>query len=352
MLRRIPLRVALLLVVAAVWAAAAAFGLRGIESSPGYSVATSLLLGIGLYGSTAGIDRAGAAAHKKIILGAITVGVLLKAALIGGVLYLVTRDPVFLVLGVAVAQIDPLSVATLMGDDRMSARAKSILAAWASFDDPMTVLLAVYATALLRGDLGLGGGIGRYALDLALNLGLAAVAIVAWRLLRERRVVVTIIFVALLAVAVWQFLMLAVAIVGLFVRPTWLVQRLPAITNGALLVSGGVLGLLLVNGIDWRDGLLLGLMAFVAQAVAAALLTRRLPATDRAHLALAQQNGITAIILGLRLEVPFPGAIGVIAPAILVTNLTHYAANRLADRRARARAADPSEPYSRRGGAR
>jgi hypothetical protein len=340
MLRRVPLRLALLLVVVAVWAAAAAAGLRGIQSSPAYSVATSLLLGIGLYGSTASIDRAGAAAHKKIILWAITVGVLLKAAVIGGVLYLVTRDPVFFVLGVAVAQIDPLSVATLMGDDRMSARAKSILAAWASFDDPMTVLLAVYASALVRGDHGLGGGVGRYALDLAFNLGLAALAIAAWRVLRERRVVVTVVFVALLVVAVWQFLMLAIAIVGLFVRPAWLVRRLPSITNGALLVSGGVLGLLLVNGVHIREGLLLGLMAFVAQAVAAALLTRRLPATDRTHLALAQQNGITAIILGLRLEVPFPGAIGVIAPAILVTNITHYLANRVADRRSRARAAN------------
>jgi hypothetical protein len=89
--------------------------------------------------------------------------------------------------------------------------------------------------------------------------------------------------------------------------------------------------LLLVNGVSLGHGALLGVMAFLAQIVAAAALTQGMPRADRVHLALAQQNGITAIILALRLEIQFTGAVAVIAPAIVVTNLSHAMANRLID---------------------
>ena len=40
-----------------------------------------------------------------------------------------------------------LAVLHLMGDTRMSPRARIILASWSSFDDPLTVVLAIYAAA-------------------------------------------------------------------------------------------------------------------------------------------------------------------------------------------------------------
>jgi hypothetical protein len=272
----------------------------------------------------------------------VTVGVLLKAMLIGGSLYLITSNPLFLVVGVAVAQIDPLSVAALMGDNRMSPRVKSILASWASFDDPITVLLVVYAAAVATKSFGLGqragqatdiaGGLLGYGLDAALNLATAAIAFACWRLLRRWPVALWSALGVLAIIAIWQFLMLAVAIAGLFVRPRWLDAVLARVTASALMVSGVLLGLLLVNGVSPGYGVMLGLAAFLAQAVASVPLTRGLSRIDRVHLALAQQNGITAIILALRLEVQFVGAVAVIAPAILITNLTHFGANWIADR--------------------
>lgn len=329
---RTPLRIWLLAIVLAAWGAAYLAGLDGIASAPAYLYATSALLAIGLFGSTAGIDRQQARQDRRLILLAVTVGVLLKAAIIGGVLYLASRDPVYLVFGVAVAQIDPLSVAALMSSDRMSPRAKAILASWASFDDPVTVLLVVYAAWIASGT-GAGSALGGYGLNLVLNLALAAVAYAAWRWLRRWPVVLAVVLLGLAGLAVWQFLMLGVAIAGLFVRPQWLERFLPRVTNVALLVSGALLGLLLVGGVNPGWGAALGLMAFVAQIIAGTLLTRGLPRTDRVHLALAQQNGITAIILALRLETDYPGAAAVIAPAILVTNVLHYLANLAADRR-------------------
>lgn len=326
------MRLWLLAVVGASWLTAWLTGVGNLSTSVGYGLATSLLLAVGLFGSTAGINLAEAREHRRLILAAVTVGVLLKAAIIGGALYLATRDPLFIVLAVAVAQIDPLSVASLMGSDRMSPKAKTILAAWASFDDPVTVILVVYAAAFVGG-LGFDpSGLGAYGLNLVLNAALALAAYLAWRFLRSW--LLAIVLILLGALAVWQFLMLGVAIAGLFIRPAWLERLLPRVTNTALLVSGALLGLLLVNGVILTYGALLGVMAWVAQIVAALLLTRGLPRPDRVHLALAQQNGITAIILALRLETQFATAVAIIAPAIVTTNVLHFGANWLADRRA------------------
>jgi hypothetical protein len=330
----------LLVVVLGSWAAGEALDVQGLEHTTWYGYATSLLLAVGLFASTASIDRREAVLHKGLIFSAVTIGVILKAALIGGVLYLVTMNPLFVVLAVAVAQIDPLSVAAVLGDDRLSPRARTILASWASFDDPVTVLLVVYVTAVV-GDstAGVGaslvsGGAG-WGLELGLNLALALGAFLAWRWLRRTPSLLALVLTGLAAVAVWQFLMLGVAVAGLFVRPTGLGRWLPRVTNGSLLIAGGLLGLLLINGVNIWSGLGLGVMAFVAQIVAGGLLTRGLPRMDRVHLALAQQNGITAIILALRLEADFVGSVAVIAPAILVTNTVHFVANWLVDRRHR-----------------
>ena len=86
------------------------------------------------------------------------------------------------------------------------------------------------------------------------------------------------------------------------------------------------------RGIDPVSGLVLGLAAFSAQAVVAAALTRGLPRSDRVGLALAQQNGITAIILALWIEKTYPGAVAILGPAIVVVNLLHALGTRVQHR--------------------
>lgn len=329
--------------------AAAVTGVRiadATDSTP-YLLATAALLAIGLYGSTYGIDVAAARRDRRLIITAVTVGVVVKAAVIGVALALAWHDPLFLLLGIVVAQIDPLSVAALLGDDRLSPRARTVLAAWSSFDDPITVVLTVYAAAVATDTFGLGtreaqgvhvaDGLLAYAIDLGLNLAFAGVVWLLWRQgVRNRPRWATALLAIAAAVAVWQFLMLGLALVGLFLRPAWLERLLAPITQGALYAATVLLGLLLIGGVALPQGVSLGLAAFAAQILVGWLLTRNLPAADRLHLAFAQQNGITAIILALRLEAQFAGVVAVVAPAILVTNLTHYAANHLLDRRARA----------------
>ncbi|TMR15670.1 hypothetical protein ETD86_26755 [Nonomuraea turkmeniaca] len=88
-----------------------------------------------------------------------------------------------MILAVAVAQIDPLSVASVMADNRLSDRAKTILGAWSSFDDPVTVILAFYAVSWVKPiQDGLSAS---YLTDLGLNALFAAVAYAVWRLVRK-----------------------------------------------------------------------------------------------------------------------------------------------------------------------
>ncbi len=294
-----------------------------LEHSPGYKYFAFALLAIGLYSATHGIEPHQTVGDRRLILSAVTVGVLAKAILIGGTLALVFRDPIFLVLGMAVAQIDPLAVAALLGRSRMSQRAKTILATWSSFDDPVTVLLATTLAAFLALN---HSGPMAWLWSLAASLVLAAVTVAAWRLAPRAWWVYLPIA---LAVAVAFELMLAVALIGFFCAPAQLARWVPKLTSAALACATVLLGVVLSGGVRLVPGIALGLAAFASQAAVAWVLARKLPRTDRVQLALAQQNGITAIILALALQVDIDFAAAVIGPAILVVNLTHLVANRL-----------------------
>ncbi|MFD5944874.1 hypothetical protein ACFWAZ_01605 [Streptomyces collinus] len=338
-------------------AAGAVLGLlihpQDLAHTPGYLYAAGLLLAIGLYGSTHDIDFADVMRSLKVVLVAVTVGVVVKASLIATVMVLAFDRPEYLVLGIAVAQIDPLSVAATQRSDRVSPRAKAILSVWAAFDDPMTVLLTVYFSALaLRygaGPAGDGSVVADTATvfgDLLLNLVLfAAVAALWWAATAwsgqggpARRpgtrppadVVALVLVVALILFAAQDMMVLAVALTGLLVRLGRFGAGLEPAVALAFLVASAVLGVVLASGqVLLREGLVLGASAFAAQLLVTLLISRllvrpRLTWPDLVHLGFGQQNGITAILLALALEPRFPGTVGVVGPAILTVNLLHH----------------------------
>jgi hypothetical protein len=73
--------------------------------------------------------------------------------------------------------------------------------------------------------------------------------------------------------------------------------------------------------------------AFLAQIAVAYLLTRSMATADHWHLAAAQHNGITAIILALTLQIQFDNVVAIVAPAIITVNLIHAASNWFLDKR-------------------
>ncbi|GHC53119.1 cation:proton antiporter [Streptomyces violaceochromogenes] len=338
-------------------AAGAVLGLlthpQDLAHTPGYLYAAGLLLAIGLYGSTHDIDFAEVRRSLKVVLVAVTVGVVVKASFIATVMVLAFDRPEYLVLGIAVAQIDPLSVAATQRSDRVSPRAKAILSVWAAFDDPMTVLLTVYFSALaLRygaGPAGDGSVVADTVTvfgDLLLNLVLfAAVAALWWAATvwsgrggPARRpgtrppadVVALVLVVALILFAAQDMMVLAVALTGLVVRLGRFGAGLEPAVALAFLIASAVLGVVLASGqVLLREGLVLGASAFAAQLLVTLLISRllvrpRLTWPDLVHLGFGQQNGITAILLALALEPRFPGTVGVVGPAILTVNLLHH----------------------------
>jgi hypothetical protein len=325
-----------------------------------YAPVVTAFLALGLYGSTHAIDLKHLRADLRTVVLAVTVGVVLKAALISAVMLAFFPRPGSLVLGIAVAQIDPLSVVALGRSSRLSSRGRGLLLAWASFDDPVTTLLTIYVAALAlsaRHDgssaaLDLGGP-GSFALDLLGNLLLAGVVFLLYRWVRRfrpwpRLVVTCLLLAGTAAIAIWQVWMLAVALVGLVARPVVpgrplaVGRLLDRAVDLAFVGATALLGLILALGISPGAGLVLGLAAFCAQAVVSLPLTRSQSTGDTVYLALAQQNGITAIVLALLLEPAFAGTVAVVAPAILVINLLYLVTNAAYARRAPSVAVEPA----------
>jgi NhaP-type Na+/H+ or K+/H+ antiporter len=334
---------------------ASTVGIHDLQSAGWYPFVVATLLAAGLYASTYGINLKEAREHVKLILSAVTFGVVLKAIIIGSSLALMFNNPLFLILGVAVAQIDPLSVAGLMKGKRMSPKAKTILASWASFDDPITVILSLYAPLLITELFGVGlgsitgGHVSErmalaYARDFGLNLLLAGGVFGLWLLIRRYSskayawlavalaAGIYLLLVVAFSIAIVYFMMLGIALIGLFLRPPKIDKAIDHVIKWALCAAAVLLGFLLVGGIDIWKGIALGVAAYSAQIIVGFLLTNGLPRKDRWHIAFAQQNGITAIILALLFEPIYPGTVAIVAPAIIVINGLHGVVNRVLDK--------------------
>jgi NhaP-type Na+/H+ or K+/H+ antiporter len=318
--------------------ALAGFGIASVVDVSGlpqrayYDTFTYTLLAIGLYGSVYGIHLEELKSQRGIVLRAVTIGVLLKTVIIGGALYLVTRSVTAFLLGLTVAQIDPLSVANLLQDQssKLSARARTILGAWSSFDDPMTVLLSIYALYFFlpqNGNATLFASVAPFFIGLAQNLLFVLAAYLLHKYIKQNTTATMLLLGACFVVAVYFKWMLGIAVIGLFLRPA--IKQLPQIISAAFYIAVLLLGFLLVNGIFWLGGLALGVGAILAQIIVGLLLTRDLPRGERLYLAFAQQNGITAMILALFFEKDLAGTVGIVAPAIVIINLGYYVFNRI-----------------------
>ncbi|HEX6353065.1 hypothetical protein [Actinophytocola sp.] len=343
----------LVAVLGASWLGGRALHVDDVYLTPAYHYFILALLAIGLYGSTRDIDVGELRSNRRTVLLALSIGVMAKVVFIAAVMLVLYPEPASLVLGVAVAQIDPLAVASAQRRRHMSSSTRAVLNAWAAFDDPVTVLLTVYLSMFALRAAGIGSSAdavtspaAAFVVDLALNLLFACAAYAVWWVARRTglpsrlakadlvaragQVAVAVVALVYAVFGVSQSLMLGIALIGLFFRP-YLAWRRTAtgFVFGALLVATGALGVVLAGTTELLTagtvvkGVVLGIAAYVAQMLAGGLLSRGRGRFDRLYLALSQQNGLTAIVLALVLEPDFPGAVAVIAPAIVVTNVLY-----------------------------
>lgn len=306
-----------------------------------YGKGISALLAVGLFASVYGISRRELRRNARVVLVAITFGVTFKALLTGGVMALAYSSAGYLILGVAVAQIDPLSVAASLRDSDMSQRARSVLSAWACFDDPVTILLVIYLAGVLlptagrrHGALTATGG-GSFLTLMALNAALVVAAGLAWYLFairRDRRglarrdIALCLILVVLIAAAAGFGLMAGISVCGLFFRPP-VADAVARVVDGAFYAATFLLGLLLAAGVNVPAGMLLGTSVFLVQVLTGTIVGHGMPRNDRIHLALGQQNGLTAIALALALQPYLSSAVGIVAIAVLTANVLHISTN-------------------------
>ena len=300
-----------------------------------YNVSIRTSLALGLYASVYGIDRTSLRQEISTIASAVTIGVLLKIIIISTLFYFISGGSVVaFLLGAIVAQIDPLSVASLSKGGRLSNRGQTVLRAWSSFDDPMTVIIALFMSVLLLQTNSWQNNLTLILIDYGWNSLLALGTFILYITLSQTYVyknkLEILILLGAIALAVQFNLMLGIAIIGLFIRPN--IETLINNLIDFVFVSATFLIalFLFIDGIQIGLGLALGLCAIIAQFVVALILTRGFTTADRIYLALAQQNGITAIILALTFETNFPGTIvSIVAPAIITINLIYFLTNRL-----------------------
>jgi hypothetical protein len=308
---------------------------QDVRSLPGYEFVLYALLAVGLYGSVYGIDMHEFRNHRSLIGRAVTFGVVLKSILTGSILWLVFQTPYAFLFGIIVAQIDPLSVAHMIEgkSGKFSEGGRTILRAWSSFDDPMTVLLAIYIYLPLTVSESGAFIPESYVLQLGANLLFALLVWLLSKVATNNRIELALLGITFL-VAVPFKLMLGIALVGLFLRPRF--ELLPRLVQISFINAAVVLGSLLeISGTSLLYGVVLGVLAFVAQAVATLLVAPRLHRTDKLFLALAQYNGITSVILALIIAQWVSQTVSVIAFAVVTINALYYGANHLLERRLR-----------------
>jgi len=203
----------------------------------------------------------------------------------------------------------------------------------------MTVLLLLYIflplvmsliygnTALFEFDI--------YIYKLTFNLLFALVVFLIPKLFRgmfKKFDFVEVSFLFLIFIFVIYFkLMLAIALIALFLRPN-LQHIMDKLVMWAFYLSIILLGIFLSNGVQVIWGLILASFAVLSQIVISIILVRKFTWKDKVYLALAQQNGITSIVLAVLIEKAFPGTISIIAPTLFFINILYYISGHIADK--------------------
>ena len=301
---------------------------------PIYNYLTYTLLAIGLYGAVYGIDIKELAGLKKQVLVVVTLGVVLKIAFIGSILYLITGSLISFLLACIVAQIDPLAIAKLTQNpkNKLSNRAESLLKAWASFDDPMTILIAFYLLLPLL--VTNQSNISTYFLNLFYNLFFAGIVYLFNYFVLKQKFQFILLITSLIVGISFQY-MLGIALIALFLRPKISLFHLnfysliTNLTSSAYYISVIILGILVSKGVDLKTGIILGILAFLSQFLVTYILLGNFDKSDKIKLSLTQYNGITSIILSSLIVVYYSQTVAIISVAIVTISVLYFSANSL-----------------------
>lgn len=301
-----------------------------------FSTFTTFALVVGLYGSVVGIDLDAIRKRRRLAIVVVTIAVPIQIVATGALMWLIHPMAISFLIAVAMTQIDPLSIDTLLRDkDKMTEEAKGILRIWASFDDPVTVLFGfLILLPLVTGGQTTDVTGQSFMIGLVYNLAPAALVLLLKQYTKvlENVAIETILLVALLVFAFFTEAFLLSAILGLLLRPIpekyfsqaiFVLYHLIVFTVGMAIFAFGM------TPDDLRLAFLIAVVEFfVIQPLTSIIVFNGTP-SDLLRVAFAQQNGLTTLLMGIAFESMGIHILHILLPAIIIVNLMNLVVNKI-----------------------
>ncbi|MFN6484131.1 MULTISPECIES: hypothetical protein [unclassified Nostoc] len=320
------------------------FGLN-VRSIPYLEEMMNTAISLGLYINVLSIDPIFFKRHLDSIIKVIVIGVPIKIILPG---FLLTHfsprvAPIAFLCATVIAQIDPIAAAKSLDSSKISRKSETILRAWSSFDDPITVLFAFYIflPLLISNNFSWNQYLVRIAADIisCITVYYIYYKINKWlnRLYHKIKTFLEIfILVIIIVYSVLSDSFILPAFVGIFLRPI-ASEQLEKIISAIFYFSVIVIGLLSANlSLDWLSGGILAFSTFFLGQVIVTFLFLKDSMSSKARVMFGHQNGMTAILLTVAIEVSgldkTRDLLSVTLPAIILIALFYFGTNYLLDR--------------------
>jgi hypothetical protein len=129
--------------------------------------------------------------------------------------------------------------------------------------------------------------------------------------------------------------MFGIALVALFLRPKNKIFKMTFEGVLARAVSGYyytavvILGIIVSRGVDLKLGIILGILAFLAQILVTYVLLPNFSKSDKLKLSLSQFNGITSIILSSLIVIYYDQTFAIVSIAIMTILFLYFSSNAL-----------------------
>ncbi|WP_375510905.1 hypothetical protein [uncultured Nostoc sp.] len=318
----------------AVW-----FGINA-KSIPYLEELMNTAIALGLYINVLGIDRTLFKRNLGLISRILVFGVPIKIVLPGFLLALFSPSvaPIAYLCATVIAQMDPIAAAKSLDNSKISRKSETILRAWTSFDDPVTILFAFYIflPLLVSNNFSFSQYFVRIAADIIGCLTIYYISRLL-NIIHNMKKYLEIIFIIIIIVySVLSDSFILPAFSGIFLRPI-ASEKLEIIISPIFYFSVIVIGLLSTNlRLDWLSGGILAFSTFFLGQIIVTLLFIKESMSNKARVMFGHQNGMTAILLTVAIEVSGSDKtrdlLSVTLPAIILIALFYFSTNYLLDR--------------------
>lgn len=301
-------------------------------------------IAMGLYINVLSIDPTLFKKCLGSIIKVVFIGVPIKIILPGYLLTFFSPKiaPIAYLCATVIAQIDPIASAQSLKHSKMSKKSETVLRAWSSFDDPITVLFAFYVfiPIIFVAKYNFGEYLVRLTIDVIVCFLVYYIYIIynnqSFINNRVKRIIEVITIICILFYSILSGSFLLPAVIGLFIRP-FESENLTKVTSAIFYFSVIIIGLLSANmHLDWLSGLILAISTFFLAQVLVTLLFLKDSIESKARVMFGHQNGMTAVILTVAIEVSGSdktnNLLSVTLPAIMLIALFYFSTNYLLDR--------------------